>query len=167
MVLVRGETGHAEQTTRTRARRGREPDRIEAEGHLPAGHAPALPHAGGGVRARHPHLPGVRRDEAQPAVVPPPFRVPPSQAGRPFCPRRLAAAGSASSRHTAAAMAVGSSGGTRMPVSPSRTASGTPPELPATTGRPHAEASTSEIPNPSTPSRSARREAPTYRDARL
>src|SRR2546430_17082890 len=80
---------------------------------------------------------------------------------------RLAAAGSVSRRQMASAMAAGSSGGTRMPVSPSRTASDTPPESPATTGSPHAEASTSEIPNPSTPSRSARREAPTYTDARL
>src|SRR5213596_3186792 len=62
----------------------------------------------------------------------------------------------------AAANAAGSSGGTSKPVSPSRTASGTPPAFPATTGSPHADASTSEMPKPSTPIRSARREAPTY-----
>src|SRR5438309_638473 len=67
----------------------------------------------------------------------------------------------------ASANAAGSSGGTRNPVSPSRTASGTPPAFPATTGSPHADASTSEIPNPSTPMRSVRREAPTYTAARL
>src|SRR2546421_4442112 len=38
------------------------------------------------------------------------------------------------------------SGSTSSPVSPSRTASGTPPELPATTANPQADASTSAIP---------------------
>src|SRR2546422_729613 len=43
----------------------------------------------------------------------------------------------------------GSSGSTRIPVSPSRTASGTPPERPPTTASPHADASTSAMPKPS------------------
>src|SRR6059058_191490 len=56
---------------------------------------------------------------------------------------------SASNRVIPAATAAGSSGSTRIPVSPSRTASGTPPERPPTTARPQADASTIEIPKPS------------------
>src|SRR5206468_2444582 len=75
-------------------------------------------------------------------------------------------ASSPSSRMAAAATAAGSSGSTRNPVSPSRTASGIPPERVPMTGRPEADASRMEMPNPST-SRSYRRETSTNTSAAL
>src|SRR3989454_6337020 len=73
---------------------------------------------------------------------------------------------SPSRRKAAAVTAAGSSGSTSNPVSPSRTASGIPPERLAMTGSPLADASTMAIPNPST-SRSYRRDASTNRSAAL
>ena len=60
---------------------------------------------------------------------------------------------------SASVTASGRSASTSTPVSPSRTASGMPPLRPATTGTPHADASASEMPKPSTRC-SIRRETP-------
>ena len=60
---------------------------------------------------------------------------------RPASPIRAARSGSASRSLTDAAIAPTSQPSTTTPVSPSRTVSGAPPERPATTGTPVADAS--------------------------
>ncbi len=60
---------------------------------------------------------------------------------RPAWPIRLARLGSASGAVTALTTAVRSRPSTTLPVTPLRTVSGAPPELPAMTGSPVAEAS--------------------------
>ena len=69
---------------------------------------------------------------------------------RPAAPIRAARSGSASRSPTAAAIAPTSQPSTTRPVSPSSTVSGAPPERPATTGTPVADASRKTMPRPST-----------------
>ena len=75
----------------------------------------------------------------------------PPTPGRPR-PSRAARAGSASRSPIVSATAAGERGSTTCPVTPSRTASGAPPDVPATTGSPHAAASRKTMPSPSTSS---------------
>src|SRR5437016_3406057 len=83
MVLVRGETRHAQQSGAPHARRGCESVGIVAERHLATVHTEPVPHACRRRRARGPDRRGMRRDVAQPAVKAAPRRITPAQAGEP------------------------------------------------------------------------------------
>src|SRR6185436_3926918 len=70
---------------------------------------------------------------------------------RAAAPRRARSSREESNARSARAMAAASSPGTRRPVSPSATTSGTPPTAHATTGTPALSASSSASPRPSRP----------------
>ncbi len=99
---------------------------------------------GGGREVRHRYRGALRRRTraGRPAWRPASFHCQLSTTQRrPAAPIRAARSGSASRSLTVAAMAPTSQPSTTSPVSSSRTVSGAPPERPATTGTPEADAS--------------------------